>query len=153
MSRPCYTTDHSALETARYDLGLSLDVRIIIERLKGPRGAFVAGRYTGTDPFHGWHNVWINPNQTVAAANASLWHELVHALQCERLGSWPRFDSEYRRQQAELGIPYGAEGYFDAYVNMPLEQEAWNTTQLYRAGALHQVLHPILDGDLILSGD
>lgn len=144
MSRPIYTTDHCALDTARSDLGLKLDVRIIFEKLRGPRDAFIAGRYTGVDIFHDWHNVWLNPNQTTASINATLWHELVHALQCERLGSYPRFDSLYRQQQLELGIPYGGEGYFAAYRNMPLEAEAWNTTELYRAGALHQVIEPVL---------
>lgn len=146
MSRPVYTTDSARLDEACADLGLSLDVRIIFERLrcKSDRNTFVAGRYTGVDVFQNWHNVWLNPNQTTASINASLWHELTHAMQCERVGSFPRWDSLYQAQSAELGIPYGAPGYFEAYVEMPFEQEAWSATRLYQEGALHQVIWPIL---------
>lgn len=136
--------DFPALDRARSDLGLRLDVRTIVDVLTCPKSVertFVAGRYTGIDPFHGWHNVYVNERQTTPAASASLWHELTHAMQCERLGSWLRFDAEYQRQVRDLAIPYGAAGYWTAYRDMPLEAEAWAATELARAGQLEMLVY------------
>lgn len=131
--------DSTALDQARADLGLVLDVRVIPEKLTSTKldpDTFVQGRYTGVDPFHGWHNIYVHKNLVPKVASAALWHELTHAVQCERWGSYPRFDAEYKRQQRELGVPYGSAEYFRRYVNMPFEAEAWSATALAKAGQL-----------------
>lgn len=136
--------DFPRLEEAQTDLGLRLDVRVMFERLKPLReadGVAVHGRYTGVDAFHAWHNVWVHKYLTTAAANAALWHELVHALQCERIGSYPRFDSEYRRQQRDVPALYGTSAYYRLYRCMPYEQEAWAHTELAREGVLAKLVY------------
>ena len=141
VSRPSYTVDQHALDVARADLGLSFDVRVMLTHIRGPKNCVILGRYSGIDPFHSWHNVTVNPNATLSSVNATLWHELTHARQCEREGSFPRWDSLYRQQQAELGVPYGDPAYFNAYRAMPFEAEAWNANDLYEAGALATIIY------------
>jgi hypothetical protein len=134
------TLDTQALEQARADLGLSLDVHVHFDKLTprhAKKGVVIQGRYTGTDCFHNFHAIWIHKHLTVAAANGALWHELTHAQQCERVGSYARFDAEYRRQQRAVPAAYPEPEYFRIYRDhMPFEHEAWAATDLAEAGIL-----------------
>lgn len=132
------------LDEAQSDLGLTLPVRVMFQRIPASPGSFVSGKYTGIDVFHNWHNILIHRNQTVAAASAALWHELQHALQCERAGGWPRFWSEYQRQWKEAGVSCS---YSDDYRRIPYEAEAWNMTALARDGALAKLVCEAEDCD------
>lgn len=126
------TVDSTALDQARSDLGLVLDVRVIFERLQPTRKEHDAchGRYTGIDPFHSWHNCWVHKWITVEAANAALWHELTHALQCERTGSYAVWQSAYFGYDRSIG-----------YAANPFEVEAFAATAMAREGALGMLLY------------
>jgi hypothetical protein len=130
------TIDPAALEEARRDLGLSLDTLVEFDVIQSAHArTFTAGRYDGVDPFHGWHRITINERQTTTAASAALWHELTHALQCERIGSWPRYDALYRQQTIDAGLQRCTNTWSMRHAHA-FEQEAWNATALAKAGAL-----------------
>ena len=137
--RPSYRVNPDALRRARGDLGLTLDVRVKFERLRGRGQNSVAlGRYNGTDPYNPAHQISLNPNQTVRAVNASLWHELMHARQCERIGSWPRFDSEYARQcRAVVTDP---DAFYTQYRAAPWESEAYAEQHEYERGNRYDLI-------------
>lgn len=132
--------DPTALRQARDDLGLSLDAHITWEGLRRT-GCVVEGRYNGVDPFHRAHMIALNPNLTTLRASAALWHELTHALQTERTGSYPRFVTEYNRQLAELGLHPADPAYYTKYRAIPYEAEAWSATALAKEGVLAMLVY------------
>jgi hypothetical protein len=127
-SKPTLTLDRALLDAAARDLGLKLDVRCGVERLRNLRRptVFIGGKYDGVDCFNPAHQIRVNPYQTPEAATASLVHELIHASQCERLGSWPRFDAEYERQLADAGIRRTDDDFYVRYRTIPFEREAFD---------------------------
>jgi hypothetical protein len=134
--------DYDALRVAESDLGLTLPARVTWEKLRARQpNATVLGRYNGIDVFHPMHRIALNPNARAARCNATLWHELTHALQAERLGGYARFDSEYSRQLKALGIHPGHADYYERYTSIPLEQEANAATDLALAGACATLVH------------
>jgi hypothetical protein len=127
VSKPTLTVDRGLLDAAARDLGLTLDVRVKVERLRCPARptAFIGGQYDGIDCYNPAHAIRVNPYQTAEAATSSLVHELVHARQCERIGSWPRFDAEYERQLADAGIRRTDDDFYVRYREIPFEAEAY----------------------------
>jgi hypothetical protein len=134
--------DHDALREAESDLGLTFPARITWEKLRArTQDAMVLGRYNGIDPFHPAHNIALNPNLTTRRASATLWHELTHAMQAERLGSFARFDSEYARQLRAIGLHVSHPDYYARYVSIPLEAEACEATNLALGGVLTTLVY------------
>lgn len=136
--------DHEALCEAQSDLGLTFPARVKWEALrprKQHRDAVVLGRYNGVDPFNPAHAISLNPNSTTVRASATLWHELTHALQAERLGSYPRFESEHARQLRCIGVRPSDPDYYVRYSAIPLEQEANAATAMALEGALARLVY------------
>jgi len=127
VSKPTLNLDRGLLDAAARDLGLTLPVWPTIERLQDRKRplVFIGGRYHGPDVIHRAHRLSVNPYQTPEAATRSLVHELVHAAQCERWGSWHRFDSEYERQLRERGITKSDPDFYHHYREIPFEAEAF----------------------------
>lgn len=121
--------DRAALTCAARDLGLKLDVRPCtgLLHVRNRPTVFVGGRYDGVDVFNPAHMLTVNRNQTADAASRALWHELTHALQCERIGSFPRYQSEYARQLRAAGISASDPDYYgpSGYCTIPFEAEAF----------------------------
>lgn len=130
-----------SLDDACSQLRVRKPVIVKFEVLRCPQNpnAFVQGQYDGLDLYQGIHFIRINPRQTTLGATAALWHELTHAHQVERHGSFIGWQWEYDRQIRQLGIPYGAPGYFEAYRECPFEAEAWAATAAARRGELWQL--------------
>lgn len=64
----------------------------------------------------GEHRITISTFLNAEQISQTLWHELAHALQCERLGSMEEFRRQYRS--------YSGWGYSAAYRENPFEVEA-----------------------------
>lgn len=110
-----------ALDRARRALGLKRDVLVKFEDL----GDDTAAKYCGPDVFHGWHVIRINTRGRIDAMACFLAHELMHARQCERAGSWHRFEAIYRHQLRAAGISPRDRDFYARYREIPFEVEAY----------------------------
>lgn len=118
-----YKIDKEALAKACDHVGVARDARVIIRRLHG------AGHYVGTRK--NVHLITLNPYLHISEAEKTVWHELVHAAQAERIGSQQLYDLLYTRQVEKAGIK--AEAFsrafspeeVKAYKTIPFENEAF----------------------------
>lgn len=101
-----FTVTQSALADAIDLLDLKLPVKI---RYNGRYGA-TAGNYRFAG---GHHDIMLKSYLTPEQASSTLWHELTHAMQAERVGATIGAWADYRRGQKGT-----------TYYNKPMEREA-----------------------------
>lgn len=101
-----YRVDQRALRAAIETLGLKLPVKI---RYNGRVGQ-TNGNYTFRG---GYHDIMLKTYHTADQASSTLWHELTHAMQSERVGGTLGTWAEYRKGQRRY-----------TYRQRPMEVEA-----------------------------
>lgn len=99
-SRAPFVIDRDALDRARLHLGLRHPVQARITYYSRDRS--LHGRYV--DLQDGVHRIALSGEQGWRSASRTLWHELGHALQVERLGSRKAFDEQIDREMKAAGI-------------------------------------------------
>lgn len=119
---PRWVVDHEAVNKAQKTLKLSEHVKIKL--ITDPDWAGV---------YWPLHVVWVNRKYMMHDVDPSftIWHELAHAIQCERdfngdsQAFLERMDEDYESVTDEHGYPTGDdEEWFNTYEAIPWEQEA-----------------------------
>lgn len=129
------------IEQAAHELGLRLPVRV---ELHADLGAQTSGRYLGI--IGGSHRIAVRVGAKtkvprlgtlicLPGVNASIWHEMTHALQCERdhAGNFREFVGHYQGQMERLmGLAKGTmrEGaaHLGVKVRREMRRRGWSTT-------------------------
>ena len=111
-----------ALEEARRMFGLRRKVRVYHRAFKRMEGS-----YDGLNEY-GEHMIAIAVDLRSDYASRTLWHELWHAAQAERMG-YAEFMDTYETQRMTNGVSWnevykGSGSALRAYRAMPLEEEA-----------------------------
>jgi hypothetical protein len=129
-----------ALEQAREYLGLQLPVCILWKPLEyGDTVTY--GTYVGIRKEA--HLIHLNNNRRISRSrlNATVWHELTHAKQCERVGGNTPFTRLYRQQLWDAGVFDVPDEDWEIWLPrkhaISLEREADDMAELCRAGHLH----------------
>jgi len=126
-----YEVDMSAVAAAARALGLRHPVRVFIRRY-----TWGDGRYIGF--VDGEHRVGVASDLSARRASRTLWHELTHALQVERLGDERTFWSLWWKQMRKLGLSrtQAARATSLRYRRAPLEAEAYRNERRHASRAL-----------------
>jgi hypothetical protein len=95
MSR--FRVDTDAMDQASAALGLLLDVRVFVRRYEYPSGRYIGVR-------GGVHHIGVDRDLSAPDASRTLWHELTHALQAERLGGHKAFERQWWAEMREIGL-------------------------------------------------
>lgn len=93
--------DRTALKRACAMLGITWEVKITRTTARGRTGSWTMSPERHTAKVH---RITANKLSDLETANRTLWHELTHAAQCERVGgTWAQYFAHHRR---EHGYPY-----------------------------------------------
>lgn len=139
-----WMVDSAGLEQARNILGLKLPVAVRIVP-RGPNG--MAGKYHGLGCRGGGepqHYISLNGGLGPIMANTALWHELTHAMQCERFLPDGRTDENacreannalwraFHQEMKEIRFRTGGSKHnlTMAYADASFEKEAQQSTKL-----------------------
>jgi hypothetical protein len=93
-----WDVDEDAVRAAAKQLGMRGHVRVSLVRFAHNR----CGRYVRFQD--GFHVISLDSSLSARAANKTLWHEITHAQQAERLGSSAEFHRRWRKEMRESGI-------------------------------------------------
>jgi hypothetical protein len=126
-----YAIDIDAVAEAEALLGLRSPVRVFIRRYEWLDGRYIALR-------DGVHHVGVAHDLSARAASKTVWHELTHALQAERLGGERAFRQQWWAEMRAAGVsrPKALRGEGRAYRRTALEVEARANERLHRELAL-----------------
>ena len=119
-----YTVELCSLDAARSKLRIRRPIRVIVTAEQGRSGSYEAQR-------DGHHHITVNPNLSPLQASRTIWHELTHAAQVERLGD-DGFDVVYDRElrrigltDADLDVEQLSDEQLNLYYENRLEREAY----------------------------
>ncbi len=121
------------VELARdYKRGFNIHDPILVTTAWDLKSLMFGGNYTETATgfYHAWtggvHQVFVK-DQGCHKSTVTLFHEMTHVLQAERLGSFARFKVEHLRQAREAGVTALLTDGFEygrRYNSIPYEIEA-----------------------------